>query len=52
MSALYNSLDFTLSVEAKISFKREMFSEIHSALRKDLALGLVHKVSLFILYLR
>ena len=34
MSVFYNSLDFTVSLEGKMS------SQSHSALRKDLALGL------------
>ena len=38
MSAFYNSQDFTPSLEA--SFWREMRSENHNALRKDLAQGL------------
>ena len=36
MSAVYNSLDFTLSLEVL----REMLSDNHNAQRKDLAQGL------------
>ena len=36
MSAFYNRLDFTVSVEVW----REMLSENHNALRKDLVQGL------------
>ena len=39
MSAFYNSVDFTLSLE--VNSLREMFSENHNALRKDGTIGLV-----------
>ena len=47
MSAFYNSWDFTPSLEVKksTSFWREMLSENHNALRKDLAKGLIGHIS-------
>ena len=46
MSGFDNSLDVILSLEVKSSFQREMHSETHSALRKDLALAYLYCLGL------